>query len=140
MPSVRIAALVALGLAVLLWVLWLVPREADYADRLTCLAALFVAAANSAMVAHLGRIRRAELSGSALWLVMIGVGIAIALGSFEDWAGLVLPSDGSLTGALAAIAVARWIAVALFLAGLSALAAGWVLWFASRLAGRARAA
>ncbi|NIJ66862.1 hypothetical protein FHR20_003838 [Sphingomonas leidyi] len=129
-----------MGLAVLLWVLWLVPREADYADRLTCLAALFVAAANSAMVAHLGRIRGAELSGSALWLVMIGVGIAIAIGSFEDWAGLVLPSDGSLTGALAAIAVARWIAVALFLAGLSALAAGWVLWFASRIAGRARAA
>lgn len=140
MPWVRIAALVATGLAVLLSLLWFVPRETDYAERLICLAALLVAAANAAMVAHLGRIRRAGLSGWALRLVMIGVAMAIAFGSFEDWVRILVPDDGSFTGVLASVAVAGWIAVALFLAGPSALAAGWGLWFMARLAGRARAA
>lgn len=136
MPPVRIAALVASGLAALLALLWFVPRDADYADRI-CLAALLLAAANAAVVARLGRSLRAGLQGSALWLVMAGVGAAIAFGSFADWVGLVVPDDGSLMGF---VAVAGSIIEALFWTALSALAAGWLLWFASWCMARARLA
>jgi hypothetical protein len=136
MPPVRIAALVALGLAVFLVPLWFVPRDAGYADRI-CLAALLVAAANAAVVARLGRSPRAGLQGSALWLVMVGVGAAIAFGSFADWVGLVVPDDGGLMGF---VAVAGSIIEALFWTALSALAAGWLLWFASWCMARARLA
>ncbi|MBB4098434.1 hypothetical protein [Sphingomonas kyeonggiensis] len=136
MPPVRIAALVALGLAVFLALLWFVPRDAGYADQI-CLAALLVAAANAAMVARLGRSPRTGLQGSALWLVMVGVGAAIAFGSFADWVGLVVPDDGSLMGF---VAVAGSIATVLFWTGPSALAAGWLLWFASRRVKRVRLA
>ncbi|MFS2112386.1 hypothetical protein ACCC88_22060 [Sphingomonas sp. Sphisp140] len=141
MPPVRIAALVALGLAALLALLWFVPRDdAGYADRMPYLAARLIAAANAAMVARLGRRPHAGLQGSALWLVMVGIGAAIAFGSFADWARLVVPDDGSLMGFVAFVAVAGRIVEALFSTALSALAAGWLLWFASWCMARARPA
>jgi hypothetical protein len=68
---------------------------------------------------------------------MVGVGAAIAFGSFADWVGLVVPDDGGLMGF---VAVAGSIIEALFWTALSALAAGWLLWFASWCMARARLA
>lgn len=131
MPSVRIAAAVALGLTMVLFLLWFVPREAEYADRLLGLAALLIAGMNACAVLRLARIREG-LRGVALWLVLAAVSAAIAIGTIGDWAPFVVANDGSFVGIIAYVAIAGWILVALFWSGLVALAMGWGLWFASR--------
>lgn len=140
MPLIRVAALVVLGLAVFLAVLWVIPREVAHADRVLSLVFLLVAAVNALFVSRLARIRRARAGEVALWLVLIGAVAGIAIGTGGDWLPFVLRYDGSFIGLPGFLAMASWIAAALFWPGLAALTAGWGLWLATRRGERLRPA
>lgn len=136
MTRTRFIALVVGALSSCLALAWFVPREASYADRIMFLAALLIAIANAWLVATLSRLHRTRSATLALWLVLGGAGIAVALGTSEVWIPAVVHNDGSLIGMFAYAAQVGWIVTALIWGGLIALTLGWAGWFAIRLSSR----
>ena len=65
------------------------------------MAALLIAIANAWLVATLSRVHRTRSATLALWLVLGGAGIAVALGTSEVWIPAVVHNDGSLIGMFA---------------------------------------
>lgn len=141
MPVIRIAALVALGLAVPVF-LWLVfyPRGQWIAGEygLSIFVTVF-AAVNSMAIARLAkRARRNWLGSLGQALVVIGALCALMLASAPAWFDLVAPANdpGSELVSLPRIGFSYLVVFGLLETSIAAFAAGWGLWLLSRLLGR----
>ena len=138
MTRTRVVALTVGVLASCLTLAWFVPREASYADRIALLAALLIAAVNAWLVSTLSRVHRTRFATLALWLVLGGAVIAVALGTSDAWMPVVVHQDGSLIGMLDYVAEVTWIATTLLWGGLITFALGWASWFGIIFARRSR--
>lgn len=136
MARTRVMALTVGALASCLALAWFVPREASYADRLIMLAALLIAVANAWFVSTLSRVSRTGFATLALWLVLGGAVIAVALGGIEIWLPFVVHYDGSFIGIFDYAAQVGWIVTALLWSASITLALGWAGWFGIRFARR----
>ncbi|MET0308586.1 MAG: hypothetical protein ABW023_07760 [Sphingomonas sp.] len=136
MPLVRIVALAALVLTFALAVVLIFALDGD-AGQLTL---LLIAAANAALVMILARARPGQLAGAALWLIVAGVAAILAAATSPYWIERMLPRGDSLEGILARFDMGLSAFLVPFWIGGLALALGWVLWIASRIAARRRAA